>query len=143
MAATRVLLVDDELEFTDTLAERMTARGLEVDIAANGPEALKMIKEKSYDVILLDLVMPGMDGIESMKKLLGENPDLQIVLLTGHATLEKGIEAVKMGAQDFIEKPADIKKLMELIEKARANRMLLVEKRHKAKIQYILKSKGW
>ena len=143
MAETKVLLVDDEKEFTETLAERMTARGLEVDIAANGAEALKKIKEKTYDVILLDLIMPEMDGIESMKKLLGENPDLQIVLLTGHATLEKGVEAVKMGAQDFIEKPADIKKLMGLIEKARANKMLLVEKQNKKKIQDILKSKGW
>jgi FixJ family two-component response regulator len=87
--------------------------------------------------------MPGMDGMETLKRLLKDKPDLQVILLTGYATLEKGIEAVKLGAMDFLEKPAEIQKLMEKIEKAKANKMLLVEERNEERLKGILKSKSW
>ena len=84
-----------------------------------------------------------MDGIETLKRMLADNPDLQVILLTGHATLAKGVEAMKLGAMDFLEKPAEIQKLMEKIEQAKANRMLLVEKRSEEKLKEILKTKWW
>jgi DNA-binding NtrC family response regulator len=143
MANERVLLVDDEVEFTQILSQRMEARGVGVDTAASGPEALKKAEAAPYDAIILDLAMPGMDGIETLKRLLEGNPDLQVILLTGHATLEKGVEAVKLGAVDFLEKPAEIGKLLEKIHQAQATRMLLVEERAEEKMQDILKSKGW
>lgn len=143
MAKEKILLVDDEVEFTDALSERMKARGLEVDTAENGPKAIEKVKETSYDAIILDMAMPGMDGIETMKLLLEKHPDLQIILLTGHGTLEKGVEAVKLGAKDFLEKPADINKLMEKIRQAKAERMLLVEEKMEEELKNILKSKGW
>ena len=96
--ADRVLLVDDEKEFTDVLSQRMEARGLHVDVAATGLDALAKVEEKNYDAIILDLLMPGIDGIETCKRMLKANPDLQIILLSGHATVEKGVKAVKTGA---------------------------------------------
>ena len=143
MAETKVLLVDDEVEFTETLSERLKSRGLNVDSAKSGDEALKKISEVSYDAIFLDLAMPGMDGIETLRNLLSKNPDLQVILLTGHATIDKSVEAVKLGAKDFLEKPANIDKLLEKIKEAESEKMLIVEKRSQDEIQKILKSKGW
>ena len=143
MAKEKVLLVDDELEFTQVLSERMKSRGVDVDTAASGREALEKARGKSYDAIILDLSMPEMDGIETLKHLIEDHPDLQVILLTGYATIEKGIEAIKLGAMDFLEKPAEIQKLMEKIEEAKANKMLLVEKRVEEKIRGILEAKSW
>ena len=143
MAREKVLLVDDEVEFTEILSERMETRGVDVDTAANGLEALEKASEGTYDAIILDLSMPEMDGIETLKRLLADKPDLQVILLTGKATLEKGVEAMKLGAVDFLEKPADIKKLMEKIQKAKAHRMVIVEKKMEDKIKDILGDKSW
>jgi DNA-binding NtrC family response regulator len=143
MAKERVLLVDDDPEFTEVLSQRMEAREVAVDTAASGPEALEKAGGESYDAIILDLAMPGMDGMETLKRLLENNPDLQIILLTGHATLQKGVEAVKLGAMDFVEKPAEIQNLMEKIKKAKAMKMLLVEERTEKRIKDILDSKSW
>jgi DNA-binding NtrC family response regulator len=143
MTDEKILLVDDEEEFTRVLAERMKTRGLKVDTAMSGPEALEKAEGESYDAIILDLLMPGMDGIETLERLLKKKPELQVIILTGHATVKKGIDAVKMGAMDFIEKPTDIQKLMEKIKEAKTKKMVLVEKRMEAKIKELIKSKGW
>ena len=143
MAKARVLLVDDEEDFTATLAERLENRGIDVDVSSNGPEAIERVREKTYDALVLDLAMPGMDGIEATKRLLADNPDLQVILLTGHATVRKGVEAISSGAIEFLEKPADVNLLIEQIEKARANRVLLTEKRVEETITDILRTKGW
>jgi DNA-binding NtrC family response regulator len=139
----KILLVDDEKDFTKVLSERMETRGFKVEIADSGPVAIEKAKDQSYDAIILDLAMPEMDGIEVLKILLKENPDLQIIFLTGHATLEKGIEAVKLGAVDFIEKPVDIETLLEKVNEAKTKRDLLSEKESEKNIKDILKNKGW
>ncbi len=139
----KVLLVDDEKDFTEILSERMEARGFSVEIADSGPVAINKVKEKSYDAIILDMAMPEMDGIDVLKILLKENPDLQIIFLTGHATLEKGIEAVKLGAVDFMEKPVDINKLLEKVNEAKTKKDFLLEKKTEKDIKDILKKKGW
>ena len=141
--ADRVLLVDDEKDFTDVLAQRMETRGVVVDVAPTGVDALEKINEKTYDAIILDLLMPGIDGIETCRRMLEKNPELQIILLSGHATVDKSVEAIKLGAMDFLEKPADIQKLMERIGSAKTNKMLLVEKKNEERIRDILRSKGW
>ena len=143
MAKERVLLVDDEREFTQVLSQRMESRGVGVDAAASGHEALEKARDKSYDAIILDLSMPEMDGIETLKHLLTDNPDLQVILLTGYATVQTGIEAIKLGAMDFLEKPAEIQKLMEKIQQAKANKLLLVEKRSEEHIKNILETRWW
>ncbi|MCU0579372.1 MAG: response regulator [Desulfobacterota bacterium] len=139
----KVLLVDDEVDFLDTLSERMRARGMEVSTSSSGAEALKKVEQESYDVIILDLMMPGVDGLEALKILKEKKPELQVILLTGHASVEKGIEAMKLGAMDFLEKPADLSQLTDKIKKAQAKKMLIVEKQKEEKIKKILEEKGW
>jgi two-component system OmpR family response regulator len=143
MANEKILLVDDDAEFTDVLSERMGNRGLKVDTVNDGASAVDKVKEKSYDAVILDLAMPGMDGIETLKVLLSRQPDLQVILLTGHATVEKGVEAVKLGAMDFIEKPANLEKLLEKIKEAKNQKMLVVENKIEEEITKILREKGW
>ena len=139
----RVLLVDDEVDFTEVLAERMRARGLNVDTAEDGITGINLAKEKYYDAIILDMAMPGMDGIETLKLLLAENPDSQVVLLTGRATVKKSVEALKIGAVEFLEKPADIKMLTNIVMEAQKRKAALFEKRMEDDAAKIMKKKGW
>jgi len=138
-----VLLVDDEEQFLKVFSQRLEGKGLKVDTSTIGEDALKKVKGKDFDAIILDLVMPGMSGIETMKRLSSENPDLQIIILTGHGTVEKGVEAMKTGAVDFLEKPADLNKILEKVAEAKRKRVLLFEKKHEEHIKELLKSKGW
>jgi len=139
----KVLLVDDEKEFIETLGDRMKTRDLDVNTTTVVADALEMAKDNNYDAIVLDLMMPGMDGIEALKAMKQINPDLQVILLTGHGSLEKGIEAMKFGAMDFLEKPTDVDVLTHKIQDAQAQKMLIVEKNMEKKIQGILLEKGW
>lgn len=143
MSSDKVLLVDDEVEFVETLAERMKARGLSVDYTHSGDDAIKKVAKKSYDAIVLDLAMPGMDGMETLKHLIEHHPDLQVILLTGQGTIATAVEATKLGAKDFLEKPTEINQLIEKIRSARAKRMQLAEKRTESEIEDILSRRGW
>lgn len=139
----KILLVDDEKDFLSIMSERMQARGMKVSTAASAWEAIQMAETESFDAIILDLQMPEMDGLEALKVLKAKKPELQIILLTGHATVERGIEAMKLGAMDLMEKPADLKTLTEKIKKAQAKKMILVEKRTEEKIKNIIGGMGW
>jgi DNA-binding NtrC family response regulator len=139
----KVLLVDDEHEFLESLAARMRTRGMRVSTTTSAIDAIRMTNEESYDAIVLDLMMPEMDGLEALKALKKSKPELQIILLTGYGSIEKGIEAIKLGAMDFLEKPADLTALTEKIKKAQAQKMLLVEKQTEEKIRNIILGKGW
>ena len=138
----KVLLVDDEKEFLEIMSERMKARGMEVTTAESADQALSIIGKKSFDAIVMDFQMPGMDGMEALKSIKDKKPELQIILLTGYATVEKTVEAMKVGATDFLEKPADIEALAEKIKKAKTEKMLIVEKQTEEKIKEILQSRG-
>ena len=139
----KVLLVDDEKDFLSIMSERMQTRGMDVSTAASAKEAIQLAETESFDAIILDLQMPEMDGLEALKALKAKKPELQIILLTGHATVERGIEAMKLGAMDLMEKPADLKILTEKIKKAQAKKMILVEKQTEEKIKHIIGGKGW
>ena len=141
--AEKVLLIDDEEDFVEALAERMKSRGMDVTASTSGREAIRKVEKESYDAIVLDLQMPEMDGLEVLSVLKEIRPNLQIILLTGHATVEKGIEAMKLGAMDLLEKPADLQVITEKIKKAQAKRMILVEKETEKKIKEIMTSKSW
>jgi DNA-binding NtrC family response regulator len=141
--AEKVLLVDDEKDFLEVMAERMAARGIEVSTASSAAEAIRLAEKESFDAIIVDLMMPEMDGIEALKLLKKEKPESQVILLTGHATLEKGIEAMKLGAVDFLEKPADINQLTNKIKKAHARKMMVVEKQIEEKMKKIMGLKSW
>ncbi len=139
----KVLLVDDEKEFLEVMSERIEARGMNVTKAESAMSALEQVESGGFDAIVMDLMMPGMDGLEALKAIKQKNPDLQVILLTGHATMEKGIEAMKLGAMDFVEKPADIDKLTAIIKKAQARKMVIVEKKIEEKMKSIIGTKGW
>lgn len=143
MSSERVLLIDDEPEFLHALAERMEVRGLRVETAESGEEAIEKIREKDFDAVVLDLAMPGLDGIETLKQMRAINPDLQVVLLTGHATTRAGVQAMKLGALDLLEKPADLKVLIAKIEEASSKKALLFEQRTEREIADIIRKKGW
>lgn len=143
MKGDRVLLVDDEREFAETLAERLGARGLRVDVAFDGQQAIEMAGKKIYDAVVLDLAMPGLDGIETLKKLRESNDEIQVLLLTGQATVEKTLQAMKLGALDLLEKPASLQQLIEKIEEASSKRAVLVERHMEDKLKDILGKKGW
>ncbi len=139
----KVLLVDDEKEFVDLLGERMTARGMEVNTTTSAADALRITEDQSFDAIVLDLMMPEMDGIQVLKTLKAKHPELQVILLTGHGSIERGVEAMRQGAMDFIEKPADLEVLTEKIRKAQARKMILVERKVEEEVREILISKAW
>ena len=116
--ATRLLLVDDEEEFLEIFAMRLGARGLDVETATSGEMALEKAKEATFDVAVVDLSMPGIDGVETLERLRKIDPELPVILLTGHVTTGRGKEAVELGAVDFVSKPANFKELFERIVEA-------------------------
>ena len=133
-----VLLVDDEEKFLDVLSKRLGTRGIDADTATSGEEALIKIRDKNVDVIILDVMMPGIGGIETLKRIRKENPEVQIIMLSGQGTIDKAINAMKEGAIDFLEKPADIEKLLEKIENARQKKTLLVMKNIEEKVKGLM-----
>ena len=116
----KVLLVDDEKDFLDIMAERMEARGMVVNTATPAEDALGMLRTESYDAVLMDLMMPEMDGLKALKLFKEPRPDLSVILLTANAPDEKCKEALELGALAVIEKPADIDILTQKIEEAKA-----------------------
>jgi len=143
MTTIRVLLVDDEKDFTSTLAERLETRGLMVTVADSGEEALVILKDSEFDAVILDMVMPGMDGMETLTRMLAAKPALQIVMLTGHAQLVQGIAAVKAGAMDYVEKPIALALLMTKLEEAKTKSDALLSQQAKDDIEGILRRKSW
>jgi len=143
MLSDKVLLIDDEVEFIETLAERLRARGLEIDVATDGEQGIERAKAKSYDAIILDFAMPGMDGIETLKGLLAQNPAVQVMLLTGQATIQTAAKATKLGAVDVLEKPTDVETLMEKIHEARERHVALKTQQSQEQVEDILRRRGW
>jgi len=125
-----VLIVDDEPSILKTLGGLLTDEGFEVITAHNGYEALKTIDSESPDLVLLDIWMPGMDGIETLKEIKKENPYIQVIIITGHGTIETAVKATKLGAYDLIEKPLSIDKVILSINNALNFRRLEEENRY-------------
>lgn len=139
----KILLIDDEQDFLNIMAERMEARNMKVSTASSAKEGLEKAANGTFDAVILDLKMPEMDGMDVLKILKEKNPDLEVILLTGHATLKDGVEAMKLGALDLLEKPADINALTERIHSAQAKKLVFVEKKNEEMIKKIMGTKGW
>jgi len=119
MTAPFIMLVDDEVSFVKTLAKRLEKRNIEAITAFSGEESLEALKtHQNLDVVVLDVKMPGMDGLEALKRIKMELPLIEVIMLTGHATIESGIEGMKLGAYDFLMKPCDIEELVGKVEDA-------------------------
>jgi DNA-binding NtrC family response regulator len=113
-----ILLVDDKEEFVSVLSNRLLLHGMEVHTATKGEDALAMLEEKRTDVVVLDVVMPGMGGLETLRRIKETYPHIQVILLTGHASTKEGMEGMRLGAFDYLMKPVDIE---ELIAKMKAS----------------------
>ena len=131
-----VLLVDDEIAFVETMAKRLTKRVLAVEMAFSGMEALKKLDKSGpsrTDVVILDVKMPGMDGLKTLAAIKEAHPQIEVIMLTGHATVETAIEGMKSGAFDFFMKPCEIDLLLakvdEAVSKKRAHEAKILEAR--------------
>ncbi|MBL7039131.1 MAG: response regulator [Pirellulaceae bacterium] len=139
MATISVLLVDDEEEFLAFLKARLEGRGLNMFSAVNGLEALKTMDEHRIDVVVLDVRMPGMGGLEILRKTKQKHPLVEVILLSGHATVESAVEGLKLGAFDYVTKPSDISELVEKIKAAYARKETTEEKIRKARLDRIVR----
>lgn len=120
----RVLLVDDEVVFTTNMSKILSRRGFEVRAVNDGESAIEAIEDEEYDVVVLDLRMPGMDGIAALKVMKRKRPLLEVIILTGHGSVESGIQGMNLGAFDYAMKPIQINELQEKIEEAFARKLL-------------------
>lgn len=114
----RVLLVDDAKDFVEYMKKRLVARGMEIHAAFDGKTALDIVREQELDVVVLDVLMPGMDGIETLQKIKKIKEDLPVIMLTGHGTVESAAEGMKLGANDYLLKPCDLDSLLSSIQNA-------------------------
>lgn len=114
----RLLIVDDEKDFTDSLAERLALRDFEIATAYRGEEAIRKVKDYNFDVVILDVAMPGTDGVQVLREIKNLKPLTEVIMLTGHATVETAIEGMKLGAYDYLLKPTEIYDLVEKVKGA-------------------------
>jgi DNA-binding NtrC family response regulator len=120
---TKVLLIDDEESFVAALQKRLSIRHVQVVTAFSGEEGLeKLSNEPDIDVVLLDVKMPGMDGIATLREIKMSQPMVEVIMLTGHATVESAIEGMKLGAYDYLMKPCEVEELMVKVEDAKSKK---------------------
>ncbi len=118
MTQLKVLLVDDEDEFVTTLAERLQIRGIETIVAFDGERALQIVETEDPPVVVLDVMMPGLGGLDALKHIKRDHPRTQVILLTGHGSTSDGIRGMRMGAFDYIMKPVQIEELIGKMNEA-------------------------
>jgi len=116
MDSIRVFLVDDEEELVSSMSQRLENRGFVVETAFDGESAVKFLKENDVDVMVLDQVMPGMDGIQTLREVKKFKPGLKVIMLTGYGTIDTAIEGIKAGAVEYLIKPCDTVQLTEMIK---------------------------
>ncbi len=131
----RVLLVDDEEQFVRTLAERLEMRDYDVTTSLSGEDALEKVKDYNFDVIVLDVLMPGVDGIAALREIKNMKPLTEVIMLTGHATVETAIEGMKLGAYDYLMKPTETEELVNKINKAYERKAEQEERIREAKVR--------
>ena len=139
-----VMIVDDEAPFVETMTKRLAKRDLNVISAFSGQEALETLDyQRDVDVVILDVKMPGMDGIETLKKLKSAYPLIEVVMLTAHATVESAIEGMKFGAFDYLMKPCDMDQLIGKVNEAARKKQGHEEKIREAHVKEILSKRGY
>ena len=140
MEAMKILLVDDEERFLSTTQKLLTKKGIDVVTATSGAEALEILQHKYIHVVILDVKMPGMDGNETLKEIKRQLPLVEVIMLTGHATVESAIDGLKSGATDYLMKPTEIDELIAKAREAFQKRQMLEEKILMAQSRKYMKS---
>lgn len=138
-----VLIADDEKEFIETLAQRLEVREISVTTVYSGESAIEAAEKNDFDVIVLDVLMPGITGIDTLKQIKNIKPLTPVIMLTGAATVENAIQGMKLGAFDFLMKPANIELLIEKITRAHALKQAHENRIRQAEIETIIKTRGW
>jgi len=126
MQPTRVLAVDDEERFLTSLAKLLAKKGYQVETATGGAQALSILTDHDVDVMILDVKMPGMDGMTTFKEAKKIRPLMEVIMLTGHATVDTALEAIKIGAFEYLMKPCAIDELIEKVKQAADRKGLLL-----------------
>ncbi len=138
MSMANVLLVDDEVPFVEAMSRRLKKRDISIVTSFSGLEALEVLEDdRSVEVVILDVKMPGMDGIETLGEIRKRFPLVEVIMLTGHATVETGIDGMKLGAFDYLMKPCDMDVLMEKLKEAVAKKRRHEEKIIEARVKEI------
>ena len=139
----RVLLVDDEEDFVDALAQRLEVRDFDVTTALSGADALARTEDTEIDLVILDVQMPGVDGLEVLRQIKQRKPLIEVIMLTGHATVQTAIDGMKLGAFDFLLKPTETEELVEKINRAFSRKAEHDRRIQEAEIDDIVKRRGW
>lgn len=137
---TRVLIVDDEKEFVQALSERLSIRDYNVTMVLSGEDAIVKLKEYNFDVVILDVAMPGLSGIDTLREIKKIKPLTAVIMLTGQATVAIAIEGMKLGADDFLQKPCKTEDLLYKIDKAKERKSEHEERIQAAKVKDIISS---
>jgi two-component system OmpR family response regulator len=120
----KVMIVDDEIDFLETIVKRLKARQIDVIGVESGYKALESLEESRPDVIILDVKMPGMDGIETLREIKKKSPLTEVIMLTGHASVESGIQGMQLGAFDYVMKPVALDELLEKVRQAYERKLI-------------------
>ena len=140
MKGSRILLVDDEVVFTTNMSKLLKSRGYRVEAVNSGDAAIRELQNQDFDVVVLDLKMPGMDGISTLKEIKRLDLFTQTLILTGHGSIDSALEAVKLGAYDYLTKPCEIDDLVEKIEGAWQKKDSEVKEEMQENVQKIIES---
>ncbi len=138
----KILVVDDEKDFVEMFSLRLTRQGEKVSVAYSGQEALDLLEETKIDVVILDIRMPGMDGIETLKRIKAAYPLVEVIMLTGHGSTETAVEGMKAGAFDYLMKPADFEDISEKLANAWKRKDEHEERIRKAEARLLLRRTG-
>ena len=128
MESIQVMLVDDEVEFLGTLIKRMKKRNVDITGVKSGEEVLLALDQNQVDVVILDVRMPGMDGIQALREIKRRHPLIEVIMLTGHASVEMAVQGMELGAFDYLMKPIDIDELLYKVEDAHKNKLIQEKK---------------
>lgn len=125
----RVLIVDDEVDFVETIVKRLKDRGLEVSGVNSGKDALQLFDSMEFDVVILDVKMPGMDGIETLRQMKKKKPLTEVIMLTGHGSVESGIQGLQLGAFNYVMKPVPLEDLIKQMQQAYERKLIEQDRR--------------
>ena len=142
MISPLVLLVDDEVPFVETMSKRLSKRQLMVLPAYTGREALEILGKNAVDVVILDVKMPGMDGIQTLRQIKQTYPLVEVIMLTGHATIETAVEGMRLGAFDYLMKPCEIEELLAKVGEAKEKKSKHEQKIMDARMKEITLRRG-